>query len=111
MSILRHDHLFLKPDDNIRETGASDHVDSSGKHFGAAEHLEFLKGIEWKEGEKITLTPLEHRHKHIEERVDEGGVKWFYRPPGTREAEREIVSVGAGKKKAPRQLGEDEEFS
>jgi hypothetical protein len=110
MSILVHDHPFLKPNENQHETGASPHVDSSGKHFGAEEHLKFIEGIDWKEGE-IQSLHLEHRHRHIEEVIDKGKLRWFYRPPGSREAEREIVATGPAIKSAKKPLGEDEEFS
>lgn len=109
MSILVHDHPFLKPDEGQRETGASDHVDSSGKHFGAEEHIKFIEGIEWKEFEKVSL-PLEHRHRHIEEVIDKGKLRWFFRPPGSREPEREIIATGPGIKSAKEPRGEDEEF-
>jgi hypothetical protein len=103
MSILRHDHPLLK------DKPESPHVDSRGHRFGEEEHVAASAAYEWPENEALSA-PVEHRHKHIEERIDDGKVSWFHRPPGSREAEREIVAVGPGIKSGINQRGEDEEF-
>lgn len=110
MSVLRHDHPLMKPNEQARETGASAHVDSRGRKFGDEVHLELVKNYDWKENENVSL-PIEHRHKHIEEINNEGKISWLYRPPGTREAEREIVRRSPAAVAAGRGREEDEEIT
>lgn len=111
MATLKHEHGLLKVKDEVQE---STHRDSWGNAFGGGEHVALLAKATFATDSDLSQ-PIQHKHAHIEEVVDQTTHlrSWKHRPPSRVEAEREIDATQPQKQiVAARsvEIEEDEDF-